>query len=284
LDNPEPLDVSPLPLGGWRALLRNLVQMVRFYSRLPVRRLPFEADAHAIPDFTTAPRALPIAGVIIALPGSAVLFGALHASLPALLAAALAVATAVLITGALHEDGLADTFDGLGGGSTPERRLEIMKDSRIGTYGAAALTLSLLIRTIAVAAVAQRFGTGVAALLMLAAAAWSRSIALAPLVLLPPARPDGLAAKVGRPTATTFAIAIALALAITGGLLLASGVRAGAFSAALLGLILGVGLTLILTRWSWRAIQGQTGDIVGACQQLAEIAFYVGLLISSPHG
>ena len=285
MDKPNETDALPKPLDGWRALLRDLAQMVRFYSRIPMGRLPFETEAHAIPDLRTAPRLLPLAGLIIGIPGAIILWGGLSLGLPPLVASVIAVAAAVLISGALHEDGLADTFDGLGGGWSRERRLEIMKDSRIGSYGAAALVLSLLVRTVALAALAERSGSGTAAAMMLAAAAWSRTIGLTPLMLLPPARAEGVSSIVGRPTATTFVIAVFLALAVTGALLLASGATGtGALSGALLGLILGAGLALILTRWAWRAIHGQTGDIAGACQQLAEIAFYVGLLIVSSHG
>jgi adenosylcobinamide-GDP ribazoletransferase len=287
LDQPDTSDAvaQPSPLGGWRALLRDLFQMVRFYSRLPLPRLPFETDAHAIPDFRTAPRFLPIAGLIIGVPAAAILYGALRLGLPPFIATALAVATAVIATGAMHEDGLADTFDGLGGGRTRERRLEILKDSRSGASGAAALILSLTLRIAALAALAERTGPGAAALLMLAAAAWSRTIALLPLVLLAPARPDGASAAVGRPSARTFATALALVFASIGTLILPFGAFSGGILLGiLLGLLLGAGLALAITGWAWRAIRGQTGDIAGACQQIAEIAFYVGLLIFFSNG
>ncbi|MGL4635063.1 MAG: adenosylcobinamide-GDP ribazoletransferase, partial [Beijerinckiaceae bacterium] len=165
-------------LTGWRALCRDLAQMVRFYSRLPVPKLPFETDAHALPDFRTAPRMLPFAGLIIGLPGALMLLLLASINLPAAMAAGFAVAVSVLVSGAFHEDGLADTFDGLGGGTTPERRLDIMKDSRIGSFGGAALILGIGLRVVALTNLVEADSAFTAAVLMLVAAALSRSLGL----------------------------------------------------------------------------------------------------------
>jgi adenosylcobinamide-GDP ribazoletransferase len=269
------------PLAGWRALLRDLAQMVRFYSRLPVPKLPFEADAHAIPDFRVAPRMLPLAGLIIGVPGAAILWLACSVGLPPLMAAAAAVAVCVLATGALHEDGLADTFDGLAGGTTPETRLAIMKDSRVGSSGATALMLSLMLRTAGLAGLAEALGGGPAASLMVAAAGLSRPLGLTPLAMLPPARPSGVSSAVGRPTAATFVMAVGVGLAAAGGLSSLAGTH---FAGAGLGAVLGLGLALAMTWWALHALRGQTGDVAGACQQLAEIAFYCGVLIVLKQG
>jgi len=121
-----------------RGLLPDLAACLRFYSRLPVPRLHGEGDIHAAPDFRTAPRMLPLAGLILALPAALTLLAARGLGLGPFLAAALALTVMVLVTGALHEDGLADLADGCGG-ATRERRLEIMRDSRLGSYGAIAL-------------------------------------------------------------------------------------------------------------------------------------------------
>jgi adenosylcobinamide-GDP ribazoletransferase len=279
LDQPLPPDAAPAPLvtGGWRLLLRDLAQMLRFYSRIPVPRLPFETDPHAIPDFASAPRLLPLAGLLIGLPGALMLWIAASLGLPAMVAAALAITTAVLVTGAFHEDGLADTFDGLGGGWTPERRLEIMKDSRIGTYGGAALLLALILRVTAIAALIDETRGLTAALVIIAAAPLSRSIGLVPIALLLPARPEGLSSAAGRPSQLLLGGILALALAVACVLIAAAGVP---LSGAIIGAVLGIALAALMTFWAWRAIKGQTGDIAGACQQLAEIAFYLGLLVS----
>jgi adenosylcobinamide-GDP ribazoletransferase len=264
------------PLAGWRMLARNLLQMVRFYSRLPTPQLPFEADKHAMPDFRTAPAMLPFAALLISLPSAAVLLAAGFAGLPALVIAALAVAVAAFSTGAFHEDGLADTFDGLGGGTTPERRLEIMKDSRIGAFGGTALMLGLILRVSLISALVERAGAPNAAFFVMAAAATSRTAGLLPLAMLPPARPDGFTASVGRVSMSTLVFAMVASLLIAGA---AAGLAGIAIWPVAMGVGCGIAFTLLVVWWSLRTIRGQTGDIAGACQQLAEIGFYLGLLV-----
>jgi adenosylcobinamide-GDP ribazoletransferase len=273
-DNAAP---GPPPLTGWRAASRDFVQMLRFYSRIPVPKLPFEADAHAVPDFTKAPRMLPFAGAVIGLPSALTLWLAASLGLPSPIAAAVTVAMAVLVSGAFHEDGLADTFDGLGGGWTPERRLEIMKDSRIGSYGGAALILALILRVAAISALVDEATPFTAGLLVLAAAGLSRTMGLTPVAMLPPARAGGFSSTVGRPAMPVYGLAMALSLFITGSL---TGLADIPLWGAAIGIGLGLALTALMTFWSLKAIHGQTGDIAGACQQFSEIAFYIGLIIS----
>jgi adenosylcobinamide-GDP ribazoletransferase len=246
----------------------EVAQCIRFYSRLPVPPLPGEGDPHAVPDFTRIPRALPLAGAVIGLVGFAALALAMALRLPTAAAAAVAVAALVLATGAFHEDGLADTADGFGGGRTVQRRLEIMSDSRVGTYGATAIGLSLLLRVTLVAAVADRLGAGAACLALVAVASASRVVALAPLWLLPPAKPDGRSASVGRPSDTTMATAAALAVGIAL-LLLTPAFGLPRAGVALIVCALSAWPVLTLSR---RLIGGQTGDVAGATQQVAEIA------------
>ncbi|MCJ2108982.1 adenosylcobinamide-GDP ribazoletransferase [Methylobacterium sp. E-041] len=256
-----------------RDLLHDLAACLRFYSRLPLPRFPGEPDPHAVPDFRTIPRMLPLAGLILALPPALVLLAGWWIDLGPFVAATLAVAVAVMLTGALHEDGLADVADGFGGGATPERRLEIMKDSRIGAYGGVALMLSLALRIGALATLLDRTGTAAATGLALAAIL-SRVAALAPMVLLAPARPGGLSAAVGRPSraATGTAIGIGLVLA-----LLARPLGLP-FSGILAMVVLAPLAALAMTRIARRKIGGQTGDVVGACQQVAEIGALLALL------
>jgi len=106
---------------------------LRFYTRLPT---PADAGAHAPPDFEASDWALPLVGALVGVLAGAALLIAMRLGLSPTLAATVAVATMALVTGALHEDGLADFVDGIGGGATPERKLEIMRDSRLGAYGA----------------------------------------------------------------------------------------------------------------------------------------------------
>ncbi len=251
--------------------------MLRFYSRIPVPQMPFETEPHAIPDFTTAPRMLPLAGLLIGLPGAVMLWIAATLGLPALVAATLAIAMAVLVTGAFHEDGLADSFDGLGGGWTRERRLEIMKDSRIGTYGGAALVLALILRITPLAALVDEVGAWTTAIIILAAAPLSRCIGLMPIALLPPARIEGLSSSAGRPSMMMLAGIIALSLAIA---IVLTGVSSMTVQGLIAGVVLGLALAALMTSWAWRAISGQTGDIAGACQQYGEIAVYLCVLVN----
>ena len=256
-----------------RALLSDLAACLRFYSRLPVPALPGEPDPHAVPDFRTIPRMLPVAGLILAVPPALVLLAGWWIDLGPFVAATLAVATAVMLTGALHEDGLADVADGFGGGATAERSLAIMKDSRIGAYGGVALMLSLALRIGALATLLDRTGTAAATGLALAAIL-SRVASLAPMVLLPPARPSGLSAAVGRPSraATGTAIGLGLGLALLG---LPFGLPFAGVGAMV---VLAPLAALALTGVARRKIGGQTGDVIGACQQVAEIGALLALL------
>ncbi|WP_375453926.1 adenosylcobinamide-GDP ribazoletransferase [uncultured Methylobacterium sp.] len=266
------------PLGGeadWpgRALVHDLGACLRFYSRLPVPALPGEPDPHALPDFGRLPRMLPVAGLILALPPALVLLAGWRIGLGPFVAATLAVALGVLTTGALHEDGLADVADGFGGGASPERRLEIMRDSRIGAYGGVALVLALALRIGALATLLDRTGAGAAVGLVLAAVL-SRVAALAPMVMLPPARPGGLSAAVGRPSRATTGVAIGLGLVVA---ILA--LPFGLPFSGVAGMVLLAALaSLAVTRIAREKIGGQTGDVIGACQQVSEIAALLALL------
>ncbi|MEJ1158180.1 adenosylcobinamide-GDP ribazoletransferase [Prosthecomicrobium sp. N25] len=255
--------------GAAARLAADLAGMVRFFSRLPVPRIGPADDPAAMPDFGRAVVVLPFASLVIAGPAAALLWLLGSTSLPAPAAAALALAAGLLATGALHEDGLADTADGFGGGASRARKLEIMKDSRIGSYGAAALALSLLIRTVLLAALVEDAGAQGAALGLLAAAAVSRSTAICLVAALPPARIDGAGRAAGTVTAGAagagFAIAAGTALLIAAAPIGGDAVLGAAAAAG--AAVAGLGLLAV------RQIGGQTGDVVGAGQQVAEIAF-----------
>ncbi|NIX76939.1 adenosylcobinamide-GDP ribazoletransferase [Microvirga terricola] len=259
---------------AWQELLTDLARCLRFYSRLPVSTLPWEHDPHALPEFQRLTRVLPVAGLVLGLLPALVLALALFLDLGPWLAAILSIAAMTLTTGAFHEDGLTDTADSFGG-ATRERRLAIMKDSLIGSYGASALILAFALRIGALAALADRLAPLAACIALLIVASLSRTAGLMPLVLLPPARPDGASQAVGQPTrdALWLAAAIASLLAVVLGMiagLAPSGVGLMIALSALSG--------LALTRFAARHIGGQTGDIAGAAQQVAEIAALIGLL------
>lgn len=204
--------------------------------------------------------ALPVAGLLVGLAGAVVYALASKLGLAPGVAALLALAVTTLITGALHEDGLADTADGLGGGRTRERKLEIMRDSRIGSYGVCALILSLGLRWSALAAIADPW---IVMLALCSAHAAARAGVPAFMSLVAPARPDGLSARAGSPPGRSVAVAFAVGT-------LALAVALGP-AKALIGLVLLSLAGLILARLAIRQIGGQTGDILGAFEQVGEI-------------
>jgi adenosylcobinamide-GDP ribazoletransferase len=269
--------VRSLTAGG-KELLGELLRCLRFYSRLPVPVLASELDPYGQPSFATMPRVVPLAGAVIGVAGALVLLAAHGLGFGTWLCALLAVAMLTLATGAFHEDGLADTADGFGGGATPERRLEIMKDSRIGTYGAAALILVYLLRIVCVAELLARLGPLGAMAALVLVGALSRTAALVLMTLLPPARTTGASYAAGQPEPAV----VIVAWLICGVLGLAAGIASPLpWLGILLAFLFAAALALVATRLSARLIGGQTGDVGGAIQQLAEVAAYLGLLIAA---
>ena len=261
-----------LPLH--RKLALDLVRMVRFYTVLPVARLSFEVDPFAIPDFRSSVWCMPFVGLIVALPGVAAMLLAGWFWLPAMLLAIIAIASTVIATGALHEDGMADFADCIGA-QTVERRLEIMRDSRIGTFGAVALLLGVSAKLVCIAAIIDRHGLWAAAVALICAAMMSRVAALLPHHILPPARKDGKSIAVGRPRLPAIILAACIATAMTVILMRDFGLAKIAVSLAL-ALIGSASMTFI----AWKKLGGHTGDVIGAAQQMAEIAFFIGLNMS----
>jgi adenosylcobinamide-GDP ribazoletransferase len=259
-----------------RAGLIDLARGLRFFSRLPVPVLPFETDPHGSPDLGGMTRALPFAGIAIGCLPALVLAASLALGLGTWLSAALSIAAMTVSTGALHEDGLADLADAFGG-ATRERRLAIMRDSRLGSYGASALILAFTLRIGALATLATHLDPWSAGFAVLAAACLSRVAGVAPLAFLPPARTDGLSHAVGQPSRDSFWIAAILALCLTIVLgILGHWPRSGI---ALMLAAAGASAFLV-TRLARRLLGGQTGDVAGAGQQSAEVAVLIGLLIA----
>jgi adenosylcobinamide-GDP ribazoletransferase len=239
-----------------KALSTELKTGLAFLTRLPL--VPTAPVTGA--DLARASWTFPIVGAGVGAFAAFIYWIAHGLGLPAFVCAILAVAATLLITGCLHEDGLADTADGFGGGASQERRLEIMRDSAIGTYGAAALTLSLLLRVGTVASLAE---PALAALALIAAHAGARATLPVFMRRVPRARPDGLSAEAGAPPAQSSAIAIGIGLVI---LWLCLG-----FGAALIAVVL-LACAAVLMGWlSIREIGGQTGDVLGAVEQVNEI-------------
>jgi adenosylcobinamide-GDP ribazoletransferase len=229
---------------------------VAFCTRLPL--------AHSKPiageDVARASWAFPIAGVLVGSTGALIYWIAFRLGLPAGPAAALALAATLIATGCLHEDGLADTADGFGGGKDAAHKREIMRDSRIGTYGACALVISLVLRWSAVTAIADPLSVMMA---LIAAHVSARAALPMFMRFVPQARSDGLSARAGRPPPTSIAAATLLGI-------LALGLALGPI-AALVCLFLVTSADVFVAWLCMRQIGGQTGDVIGAVEQINEI-------------
>jgi adenosylcobinamide-GDP ribazoletransferase len=237
-------------------LINDVRVALAFYTRLP---LPV-SGAIAGEDLARASWAAPVVGAVVGAVG-ALAYGLAHAvGLQPLPAAGVALVTILVLTGALHEDGLADTADAFAGGATPETRFAIMRDSRIGTFGTCALIFSIGLRWVALASIAEPMGVAAA---LIAAHAAARAMPPLLMRLAPPARADGLSAAAGLPPANSVTAAALLGLAA---LILALGPVAGLIAAALLFLSL-----VALCQLALAKIGGQTGDVLGALEQVCEI-------------
>jgi len=242
--------------------LRLLLTAVQYFTRI---RVPAWVG-HAQEQLAGAIRYFPVVGLIVGASGAATLWLAAQV-LPAPLPAILATVVTVLMTGAIHEDGLADTCDGLGGGATRERALEIMKDPRIGAFGAIALVLALLLKTSALSL--MTLWTAMTALF--AAHAFSRFCAV---LFSFAGRYVGSAERSrAAPVVTRVRIGDVLVAALFGlpALLLCG-------RDAIVAVVVALALLGLLFRWCVKRIGGYTGDTLGAAQQVAEIGFYLGLL------
>jgi adenosylcobinamide-GDP ribazoletransferase len=230
----------------------------QFLTRLPTP----VADAYGIGLFA---QYFPVIGQLIGVFCAAVWLAA-GRLWPGLPAAAVAVAAGALLTGALHEDGLADTADGLGGGRDREHRLAIMKDSRTGSYGALALVLATTLRVALLAGMRPWAG----ALALVVAHGGARAAAVVVMTALRYAG-DLEAAKVRIvPGAVTWREA-GLAVALAAWPMVGLGPARAALAVGLAALA-----TTGLALTARRLIGGVTGDVLGAVEQVAEIGFLMG--------
>ena len=234
-------------------LARELAAGFGLLTRLPIGHL-----APPGTDYAGAAWTYPVVGAAVGGLGAMAYAATTALGMSAALAAIWTLAAMILVTGGLHEDGLADTADGLGG-RTPERRLAIMRDSRIGGYGAIAIMLCLAIRVAAIAQIAEPWRVAAA---LVASSVLGRAAILVVLAATKPARADGLSATLAAVPIGAVLAGLGFALAVTVPLL---GPHHALLSGALAGLA-GVGTARLATR----RIGGHTGDILGATEILAE--------------
>ncbi len=261
--------------------LRLFFVALQFLTRVPVPNwVGFEPAW-----LQTCLRHFPLVGACIGAWAAVVLWAALQLWPPAVAAVVSTVAT-LWLTGAFHEDGLADTFDALGGTVSRERALEIMKDSRIGSYGAAALVLMLLLKVSVLAALVVSVGALQAGVALVWAHAVSRA---APVWLVATLRYAGdaehakakpLATQITRAGTAVAGIWVLLASAAAVALMLLGSPDARPAVAVPLALLAVVLTTLMCARWLRRRLGGFTGDTLGATQQLAEAAALLAWLAS----
>jgi adenosylcobinamide-GDP ribazoletransferase len=247
--------------GGFRPFA-ELLNSLRFLTRLPI---PFARTIDP-PAMTQTVRFFAIAGGLIGAMNGLVLIGLHYTHIPSLMVAVFACMIGAVMTGGLHEDGLADSADGLYGGKTREDRLLIMRDSRIGTYGALALGFAILARIGAYQALTARPAIEVI-LILAAVGAFSRAMMVDLMWATRPARQDGLSVMVGRPGRNSALFAI-----VTGGALVIYAASLARIEIGFIALIAAMVITGLMRRTATRLIGGQTGDICGAVQVLTEIA------------
>ncbi|MDO6591715.1 adenosylcobinamide-GDP ribazoletransferase [Loktanella sp. D2R18] len=244
---------------------QKLIEVADFPAAMGLlTRLPVPvSQTRAVARGAAAAWAYPLAGALIGIILAATVSAFTWIGLPIGIVAALVIGVNIIITGAMHEDGLADSADGLWGGWDRARRLEIMKDSHIGTYGVLALALSLLIRWLGLSALIALdiYWAGLVAIAVL-----SRGGMVVLMAAMKNARDTGLSKSVGRPTAATAWVTIAIAVLIAALLGQFAMIVVAPFAVLACGLI------------ARTKIGGQTGDILGATQQITEMTLLLVVL------
>ena len=243
------------PSDSKNNLFKDIYLSVVFLTRLPAPGWP-EAARRKL---SAGMWAFPVAGVLVATIAGLVYAVCDTIGFPVYISALFAVVALIIASGGLHEDGLSDLADGVWGGATPARRLEIMSDSRIGAFGAIALIVSVAGRAAAIATIGgplMVFGA------LVASAAVSR--AMMPLMMSfgPPAKSDGLGVTSGKPDAAVWGMGLLLAVAV------AVIAAPGGWFQCLIAAALGAALVAWFAR---RNLGGYTGDVLGAGQQVAEL-------------
>ena len=267
------------------SLLPDTLSSIRFLSRLS---LGAEETKNTQLNFQKTAHTFPLAALFIALPAGLVLWICTALNLQPTICALLALLVLTITTGALHEDGLADTVDGFWGGRDVKRKLEIMRDSSIGTYGVLALLFSMALRVVLLSSIISAISGYQSVLLFLAVASVSRFAMLGLWQALPAARTAitktkstkekgqaGLSTRYGAPDFQTFTRAAILCL--PAGLILIFIAAPWSFIASLLFTVL---LVLGTARLCEHHIGGHTGDTLGATQQVAELGLLFGLALT----
>lgn len=249
-------DTQPLVTSG------DIPAALGLLTRLPVRVDSEKAANRG----AAAAWAYPLIGAFIGVIAALIAAGTLALGLPETVVAVFIIATQIILTGAMHEDGLADCADGFWGGWDPARRLAIMKDSQIGTYGVLALGLSLMLRWVTLTALLSH---GSVFAILVCCAMGSRAAMVGVMAVMTNARDGGLSRAVGRPSYATASIA-----ALVSGVAVILAFGTGAILMIIVACALAIGTGLVARA----KIGGQTGDVLGATQQITEIGILLAAL------
>lgn len=256
-----------------KLLITDLASAVTFLTRLRVP--PFLLGE--TPAGARAAWAYPLAGGIATLLPALVLAGLVGLSTPPLIAALLSVLICVMICGGLHEDGLADTADGLFGGRDRDAMLRIMRDSHSGVFGVVAIVISVFLQAVTLAALVLAYGPIAAGLLYIAGAVAGRACLVLQWSILQSARTDGAAATLGRPGRDGALLAFAVSLFVC----TVIGLVTGTVLPVSTALLSAVAAALLLSAFVSRRIGGHTGDTLGATAQVSQIVFLLALVIAA---
>ncbi len=240
--------------------VRDVRIATTFLTRIPVGWV----QGMEVGDLSKAAWSFPIVGLVVGGIGGAAIYGAAALDLHPLACAFFGLAVMALITGGLHEDGFADVADGFGGGGDKTRILEIMRDSRVGSFGVLALVFGVGIRA---AALSGAPGPGLAWVTLIVAAIFSRAVLPMVMATMPAARTDGLSQGAGRPSMTGAFIALALGLFALFALL--------PVNLAFVAIMVAIPLAGLIVLWAYRRLGGQTGDVLGAIQQVIEMSVII---------
>lgn len=249
--------------------LRLFFTALQFFTRLPVPRwVGYQAEW-----LQQSSRYFPLVGVVVAGICSA-LYMAASWLLPSHVAVLLAIAAGIYLTGAFHEDGFADMCDGFGGGLTRERVLEIMKDSRVGAYGAIGIVCLLAIKATALVSLPP----SVVAVAFFIAHPLSRLAAVSLIWTMDYARDEGKSKPMAQSMSTKEFVIAAVCAMLPGVVCALLGLLD--WSALVLAVLAAAASAWFLGRKCQRRLQGYTGDCLGAVQQVAEVAVYLAILSS----
>jgi adenosylcobinamide-GDP ribazoletransferase len=246
--------------GQW---WREIRIAIGFFTRLPFSAPPGPTSGR----IAEAARAFPIAGAVVGLIGSGIYLLGIEVGLSALLAALLALAATVVVGGALHEDGLADFADMLGVRGERERKLAVMRDSRIGSYGVLALGFSTAIKVAALVGLGE---PGAVAGALVTAHVCGRAVLPMLMRSLPLARTGGLAVDAGKPSAPATYQSLGIGLLI-------SAFACGP-GCALVCIVVAIVAAFLVSEVARRQIGGYTGDVLGAAQEIAQLAVLINIV------